>query len=166
MSEVTIQPAADDRTDNADDDIRDDPAGRFTGHDPAGNQSHDEPEDDPRENSHKRTLLCSAKLTGANVPAVQHTLIMKRTLISLLAAFSLMTAGAAAAQPSDTEITASGTGTVALAPDVAMVNAAVETNAESAGDAISQNNARYDRIVEALAKLGMRAAMWRLRITT
>lgn len=80
---------------------------------------------------------------------------MKRTLISLLAAFSLTTAGAGAAQAGDTEITASGTGTVALAPDVAMVNAAVETNAETAGEAISQNNARYDRIVSALAKLGI-----------
>ena len=80
---------------------------------------------------------------------------MKRTLISLLAAFSLTTAGTAAAQPGDTEITASGTGTVALTPDVAMVNATVETNAETAGDAISQNNARYDRIVGALAKLGI-----------
>ncbi len=80
---------------------------------------------------------------------------MKCTLISLLAAFSLTTAGAGASQAGDTEITASGTGTVALAPDVAMVNAAVETNAETADDAISQNNARYDRIVSALAKLGI-----------
>ena len=66
---------------------------------------------------------------------------MKRTFICLLAAFALTTAGAAAAQPSPTEITASGTGSVSLPPNVATVNPSVETNAENANDAIAENNA-------------------------
>lgn len=73
----------------------------------------------------------------------------------LLAAFVITSAGAAATPSETTEITASGTGTVALAPDLATVNAGVETNAENANDAISQNNGRYGRIVAALTKLGI-----------
>lgn len=80
---------------------------------------------------------------------------MKRTFICLLAAFALTTAGAAAAQPSPTEITASGTGSVSLPPNAATVNPSVETNAENANDAIAENNERYDRIVAALTKLGI-----------
>jgi uncharacterized protein len=80
---------------------------------------------------------------------------MKRTFICLLAAFAAATGGTAAAQTAATEITASGTGSVSMPPDVATVNAAVETNAQNADDAISENNARYDRIVAALAKLGV-----------
>jgi uncharacterized protein len=80
---------------------------------------------------------------------------MKRTFICLLAAFAAATGGTAAAQTAATEITASGTGSVSMPPDVATVNAAVETNAQNADEAISQNNARYDRIVAALAKLGV-----------
>ena len=80
---------------------------------------------------------------------------MKRTFICLLAAFALATAGAAAAQPGLTEITASGTGSVSLPPNSATVNPSIETNAENANDAIAENNARYDRIVAALTKLGI-----------
>jgi len=79
---------------------------------------------------------------------------MKRTLIALLAVLAALgnTAGAFAAT---TEITASGTGSVSLPPDVATVAAAVETNAPNANDAIAQNNAAYDRIVSSLSKLGI-----------
>jgi uncharacterized protein len=80
---------------------------------------------------------------------------MKRTLLSLLVLFSVGSASAAAATPVATEIAASGTGSVALAPDLATVNAAVETTSENASDAIAQNNAIYDRIVGALLKLGI-----------
>ena len=80
---------------------------------------------------------------------------MKRTFICLLAALLATSAGAAAALPDTTEITATGTGSVSLPPDVAIVSAAVETNAENADDAISQNNAVYERIVAALMKLGV-----------
>ncbi len=80
---------------------------------------------------------------------------MKLTLMWLLAAFVMTSGGAGAAPSESTEITASGTGTVASAPDVATINAGIETNGENANDAISQNNARYDRIVAALMKLGI-----------
>ncbi len=80
---------------------------------------------------------------------------MKRTFICLLAAFAVATSSVAAAQSSATEVTASGNGSVSLPPDVATLDVAVETNAPNAGDATSQNNARYDRIVAALEKLGI-----------
>jgi uncharacterized protein len=80
---------------------------------------------------------------------------MKRTLICLLALFSVVSAGAATAATVSTEITASGTGTVALPPDIATVNASVESTSENANDAIARNNAIYDRIVAALSKLGI-----------
>jgi len=82
---------------------------------------------------------------------------MKRTFICLLVAFA---AGAAPLRAAETltEITAAGTGSISLPPNIATVNAAVETNAANADAAISQNNAVYDRIVGALAKLGVARA--------
>lgn len=79
---------------------------------------------------------------------------MKRTFICLLA-FALATAGAADAQPAVTEITASGSASISLPPDMATVNAAVETTADNANDAIAQNNAIYGRVVAALEKIGI-----------
>jgi uncharacterized protein YggE len=83
---------------------------------------------------------------------------MKRTFLCLLVAFFFAGSFAAAAQPGVTEISTSGTGTVALPPDTATVRAALQTNAASASDAVSQNNAIYDRIVAGLAKLGIARA--------
>jgi uncharacterized protein len=80
---------------------------------------------------------------------------MKRTLICLLGAFAFATAGAAIARAAGTEITASGTGSVSLAPNIATVTATVETNAQNADDAVSDNNAIYGRIVAALEKAGV-----------
>ncbi|HEY3676144.1 MAG TPA: SIMPL domain-containing protein [Candidatus Tumulicola sp.] len=54
-----------------------------------------------------------------------------------------------------TEITVSGTGSVALAPDTATVSASVETNADNAARAVSDNNLRYDRVVAALERAGV-----------
>ncbi len=83
--------------------------------------------------------------------------ITKRAFICLLAAFAAATAGAAAA-PDPTEITASGTGSVSLPPDMAIVEAAVETNSADANGAIAQNNVTYARIVSALERLGIARA--------
>ncbi len=83
---------------------------------------------------------------------------MKRTFICLLAALLAGTAGASAAPPPATEIAASGTGSVAMAPDIATINASVETNSENASDAIAQNNTIYDRVVAALTKQGVARA--------
>jgi uncharacterized protein YggE len=82
---------------------------------------------------------------------------MKRTFLCLLGAFALATAAASAAS-SDTEITAGGTGSISMPPDVATVTAAVETNARNADDAISQNNGTYNRVVAALEKFGIARA--------
>lgn len=79
---------------------------------------------------------------------------MKRSFICLLVALAA-TACAAAAQAAPTEITAPGTGSVSMPPDIATVNAAIETNAQNANDAIAQSNAIYDRIVGALTKMGI-----------
>ncbi len=80
---------------------------------------------------------------------------MKRTFFCLLLAVAASTGGALAAQSGVTEITASGTGSVSLPPDMATVNAAVETNAARAEEAVSQNNQIYERVVAALEKLGV-----------
>jgi uncharacterized protein len=80
---------------------------------------------------------------------------MKRTFICLLVFLGALSHGVPAAAVTATEITASGTGSVSLPPDVATINATVETNAPNADDAISQNNARYDRIVDAVGRAGV-----------
>ncbi len=79
---------------------------------------------------------------------------MKRSIICLLVAFAVA-ACVAAAQAASTEITAGGTGSVSMPPDVATVGASVETTAPNANDAISQNNAAYNRVVTALERSGV-----------
>ncbi len=56
---------------------------------------------------------------------------------------------------STTEITVTGSGSVALTPDTATVSATVETNADNAARAVSDNNARYERVVGALVQTGV-----------
>ena len=80
---------------------------------------------------------------------------MKRTFICLLAALAITTVCVLPARALATEITATGTGSVSLAPNMATVNSAIETNAERADDAIAHNNAIYDRVVATLTKLGI-----------
>lgn len=80
---------------------------------------------------------------------------MKRTFFCLLLIFGVFGAQIAAAQAAVTEITASGSGSVSLPPDMATINASVETNADNANDAIAQNNSRYERIVTALSNEGV-----------
>jgi len=80
---------------------------------------------------------------------------MKGTFFCLLVVFAALTNIAPATANPVTEITAPGSGSVALPPDMATISATVETNADNANDAISQNNARYERIVTALAREGI-----------
>lgn len=54
-----------------------------------------------------------------------------------------------------TQIAVTGTGSVSLPPDQATVDAAVETNAQSAQVAVSQNEALYERVVAAVVALGV-----------
>jgi uncharacterized protein len=86
---------------------------------------------------------------------VQLKRIMKRTFLCLLVTFAAVSATAAQTLAATTEITASGTGSVSLPPNQATIAAAVETNAANANEAISQNNASYERILGALTKLGI-----------
>ncbi|MEO6836433.1 MAG: SIMPL domain-containing protein [Candidatus Tumulicola sp.] len=82
---------------------------------------------------------------------------MSRIFLIFLVALSVATAPAVAAdQPAGTAaISVSGTGSVALPPDMATVSANVETTAANANEAVASNNARYDRIVAALEKVGI-----------
>lgn len=79
---------------------------------------------------------------------------MKGTFLCLLLAF-ICAAPAIAEHSGTTEITVTGRGTVALAPDVAIVSAGVQSNAPTAAAALAQNNASYDRIVAAMTRLGI-----------
>lgn len=79
---------------------------------------------------------------------------MKHTLVCLLAVIAAISS-IGVAQAADTEISASGMGTVLLSPDVAIVLAEVETNAPTASEATSQNNALYDEVISSLGKLGV-----------
>ncbi len=83
---------------------------------------------------------------------------MKRTLFALAAALAIATPAALAAPASATEIAVSGNGSVSLPPNVATVNATVETNAPTADAAVSQNNAIYDRVVASVTKAGVARA--------
>ena len=83
---------------------------------------------------------------------------MKRTLFCLAAVLALATPAAPAAPTSVTEIAASGNGSVTLPPNVATVNATVETNAPGADSAVAQNNATYARVVDAVTKAGVARA--------
>ena len=80
---------------------------------------------------------------------------MKHVSIVLLAALALAARPAAAAADAPTEISVSGSGTVIAVPNVANVDAVVETTAPNPTDAVSENNARYTRIVDALVRLGI-----------
>jgi uncharacterized protein YggE len=79
---------------------------------------------------------------------------MRTPLLCLLLALAL-TSPAIADRPEATEITVTGRGAIALAPNVAVVSAGVQSNAPTAAQALASNNATYDRIVSALVSLGV-----------
>jgi uncharacterized protein YggE len=79
---------------------------------------------------------------------------MKR-LAPLAMAFLFLLVAPAAVAAAPAELSVSGVGSVTLAPDLAIVDASVETNAPAVSDAIAANNARYDRIVGALTRIGI-----------
>ncbi|HKU67912.1 MAG TPA: SIMPL domain-containing protein [Candidatus Baltobacteraceae bacterium] len=74
-------------------------------------------------------------------------------LLALAALFMLFAAPAAAAAPSEITVTAEGRSSTM--PDMASANFTISTNASSAAAATSENNARYNRLLEALARLGI-----------
>jgi uncharacterized protein len=78
---------------------------------------------------------------------------MNRTLALLTVL--LISTFASAAAATVTHITATGEGTVAVAPDQATIRASIVTNADRADDAVSQNNTIYARIVTATQAQGV-----------
>jgi uncharacterized protein YggE len=86
---------------------------------------------------------------------------MKRQLaLSILLLLAAWPAAAAAAQT--TEIIVTGTGSVSLAPNQAIVDATIQTNAETAAAAMGQNNAAFNRISAALERQGVQVSDVRL----
>jgi uncharacterized protein YggE len=78
---------------------------------------------------------------------------MKQLLVAFIACVSAVS-GIANAAPA-TSISVAGTATVTKVPDQATVNASVVTTAQSASAAVSENNQRYDRIVNAIVRAGV-----------
>jgi uncharacterized protein YggE len=77
---------------------------------------------------------------------------MKRLLTCLVLAFIVVASPARAADP--TTIAVSGMGSISMMPDEATVNASVVTNASTANAAVSENNARYEKIVASAVNAG------------
>jgi uncharacterized protein len=69
---------------------------------------------------------------------------------------ALLTATASAAPAATvTRITVTGEGSVAVMPDQATVRAAIDSTADAAQEAVSQSNATYNRVVDAVAATGV-----------
>lgn len=74
-------------------------------------------------------------------------------LLALAAIFMLMTGPAIAAAPSLITVTAEGR--AATTPDMATATFSIATNAATADAATSDNNSRYNRLLQALTRLGI-----------
>ncbi len=79
---------------------------------------------------------------------------MKRTFLCLLLVLAI-TSPVRADPPGTSEITVTGRGAIAMAPNVAVVAAGVQSNAPTAAQALASNNAAYDGILAALSRLGV-----------
>lgn len=80
---------------------------------------------------------------------------MKAAIAALVVLVAVAPIAARADAPRATEIVVSGTGSVTLPPDLAMVNGSIQTNSANAADAVGHNNVIYERVVAALTKLGI-----------
>lgn len=74
-------------------------------------------------------------------------------LLALAALFALLGAPATAAPLSQITVTAQGRSSIM--PDMATANFAISTYAQTAAAALSENNARYERLLHALTGLGI-----------
>src|SRR5215212_2653970 len=90
---------------------------------------------------------------------------MRRLLLTLLAAVAILVAAAlsgvgrpdAARGETTTRpdtVTTLGHGTVTTVPDVATINAGVQTEAANAADALAQNSQRMEQVIAALKRAG------------
>lgn len=80
---------------------------------------------------------------------------MNRQLVSLALVFASAT-GIASAAPAPTQISVGGYGSVSMVPDEATVNAQIQTAASTSSAAVSENNQRYERIVAAIIRTGVK----------
>lgn len=80
---------------------------------------------------------------------------MNRLLVSAALAVLLLAAPAAAAAAAPPEITVTAQGRSSTMPDMATVSLAISTFASSADRALSDNNTRYNRLVQALTGVGI-----------
>lgn len=79
---------------------------------------------------------------------------MSRLLVPFAFCVAALTGIAAAAQ--STAISVVGNSTVTMVPDQAVVNASIVTTASSASQAVSENNKRYEAIVAAIQRTGVK----------
>ncbi|MEJ5224472.1 MAG: SIMPL domain-containing protein [Anaerolineales bacterium] len=74
-------------------------------------------------------------------------------LVFVLAVSACAPAGGGAAQPRTLAVT--GTGTVAVAPDIAYINIGVHTEEDLATQAVASNNAQTQQVIDALKEAGI-----------
>lgn len=90
---------------------------------------------------------------------------MKRTLLILsivvLAAIALSACGpttiTANPAPPQRTISVTGTGTITLTPDIAYINIGVRTEKDTAANAVAENNAQTQQVIDALKNAGVDA---------
>ncbi len=165
VAEEAVQPAADDRADDADDDVGDDAAGRFPGHDPTSDQADDQPKHDHPENPHRVFSFSHTRSNRETAPprwTIRH--YEAYSPLPPWRACAFATAAASAAPRPERKSPPPEPAAFRCRPTSRRLRAAIETNAANADDAISQNNAAYDRIVAALERRRRRARRHRARV--
>ncbi len=73
----------------------------------------------------------------------------------LLSACGPAVVSAPSGQPAIRSLTVSGTGLVSLKPDIAYINIGVHTEMPSASEAVAQNNADTQKVIDALSGIGV-----------
>jgi uncharacterized protein YggE len=64
-------------------------------------------------------------------------------------------AGSAASQPTERTLSVSGTGVANLTPDIAYINVGVHTEKQTAAEAVDENNAQTQKVIQALTDAGV-----------
>lgn len=86
--------------------------------------------------------------------------VMRRAAFAAALGTALLTAGtslAQEAQPATGTITMDGRGTVAVAPDMAVITTNVATTARTAAEALSENSAAITKVIDAIKGEGIEA---------
>lgn len=86
--------------------------------------------------------------------------VLRRIAFASVLGASLITAGTASSQETQIatgSITMEGRGTVAVAPDMAVITTNVVSTAETAADALSKNSASISKVIDAIKGAGIEA---------